>query len=318
MVKDIFLDLSECRALGDTLCSTPVIRKLYESYEKKINIISNYPELFSKNPNVNKNYSPNSINLDFVKSNHIYHNSFYNVGKKNERGVEYKHNVIDIRQLHAILLGFSLLKNEMSLDYIPDDYIPIENLPDKFILIHPVQTWPSRTWDAKFWMQLTKKLNDDGIAVVSIGKDSSETGFFNVQKPVFNFEIKNGLNLMNKTTISQSWHLINMSTCFVTMDSGLLHLAGTTDSEIIQLGSSIHPELRAPYRNNSQSYKYHYILGKCNLFCASKMKYGVKEWGDIQGVPPLIGCLENKKSFECHPTVEQVYNKILETHNKKS
>jgi hypothetical protein len=36
------------------------------------------------------------------------------------------------------------------------------------------------------------------------------------------------------------------------------------------------------------------------------MKYGVKEWGDIQGVPPLIGCLENKKTFECHPSVNQI------------
>jgi hypothetical protein len=40
------------------------------------------------------------------------------------------------------------------------------------------------------------------------------------------------------------------------------------------------------------------------------MKYGVKEWGDIQGVPPLIRCLENKKTFECHPSVEQVLNQI--------
>ena len=39
---------------------------------------------------------------------------------------------------------------------------------------------------------------------------------------------------------------------------------------------------------------------------------GIKEWGDIQGVPPLIGCLENKKTFECHPFVDQICNKILE------
>ena len=36
------------------------------------------------------------------------------------------------------------------------------------------------------------------------------------------------------------------------------------------------------------------------------MKYGVKEWGDIQGIAPLIGCLENKKSFECQPSTQQV------------
>jgi hypothetical protein len=40
------------------------------------------------------------------------------------------------------------------------------------------------------------------------------------------------------------------------------------------------------------------------------MKHGVSEWGDIQGVPPLIGCLENKKTFECHPDIDSVYNLV--------
>ena len=205
-----------------------------------------------------------------------------------------------------------LTKDEMELDYIPDTFEPINKLPEKYVLIHPVQNWPSRTWDAVKWMELTKRLNDQNISVVSIGKDSSEVGFFNVKKPIFNFEIKNGINLMNKTTLSQTWHLINKSSCFVTMDSGLLHLAGTTDSNILQLGSSINKEFRAPYRHGSQDYKYHYVGGGCSLFCGSDMKYGVKEWGDIQGVPPLINCLENKPTFECHPSVDQVFNKIIE------
>jgi hypothetical protein len=159
---------------------------------------------------------------------------------------------------------------------------------------------------------LTKILNEKGIAVVSVGKDSSELGGSNVDKPVFNFNIDLGLNLMNKTSLSQTWHLINKSMCFITMDSGLLHLAGTTDVEIIQLGSSINPEFRSPIRNGSQDYKYHYVLGGCGLHCASDMKYGVREWGTIQGIPSLVDCLENKPTFECHPLLIQVYSKILE------
>jgi hypothetical protein len=40
------------------------------------------------------------------------------------------------------------------------------------------------------------------------------------------------------------------------------------------------------------------------------MKYGVEEWGDIQGVQPLIRCLENKNTFECHPRVDAVVEAI--------
>jgi len=66
---------------------------------------------------------------------------------------------------------------------------------------------------------------------------------------------------------------------FYNHGSGLLHLAGTTDAEIVQLGSSINPEFRSPFRRGSQQYKYHYVVGGCGLNCASDMKYGV-ESGD--------------------------------------
>jgi ADP-heptose:LPS heptosyltransferase len=309
-MKKVCLDLSECRALGDNIAATPILRKLYKSYNQKITVISNFREIFGNNPYVEKIYNPDSINIEYMKENYNYHNTFYNLGKKDQFGIETKHNTIDIRQYHAIKLGMMLGNDELEYDYIPDPYENLENLPSKYVLIHPVQTWPSRTWSAENWITLTSLLNKRGISVVSIGKDSSETGFFNVQKPIFNFEIENGLNLMNKTTISQAWHLINNSVAFITMDSGLLHLAGTTDTEIIMLGSSIRPEFRLPYRKNSQSYKQYYIAGNCRLSCASDVKYGVKEWDSIQGVPPLIGCLENKPAFECHPAVHSVLHKI--------
>jgi hypothetical protein len=312
-MKPICLDLQLCNGLGDLICATPTIKKLYESYEQKITILSPLPELFKKNPFVEASYKHTSVDLDYFNSNYLVHNSFYNVGKKNERGIEYKHNRIDIRQFHAIHLGFMLSRNEMECFYKPTEEIKDEQIPkDKYVVIHPVTTWATRTWSAINWMNLTAKLNELGYSVVSIGKDSSEKGFFNVEKPVFNFEIEKGINLMNKTSISDCWHIINNAHCFISMDSGLLHLAGTTDTQIIHLGSSIIPEFRIPYRNGSQDYKYSYVRGGCALECGSNMKYGVKEWGNIQGVPPLIRCLENKKTFECHPSVDQIINKIQE------
>jgi hypothetical protein len=168
-------------------------------------------------------------------------------------------------------------------------------------------------------MKLTQELNDLGYDVISIGKDSSEKGFFNVDKPVFNFEIEKGLNLMNKTSISDCWNLMQKAEAFVTMDSGLLHLAGTTNVPIIHLGSSIKPEFRMPYRfgnkqsiffHNNNKLVYQYVRGGCGLECASNMKYAMEYWDDINSVPPLIGCLEKKETFECHPSVEQVLNSL--------
>ena len=63
---------------------------------------------------------------------------------------------------------------------------------------------------------------------------------------------------------------------------------------------------------NNQGYKYHYVLGGCGLHCASDIKYGVREWESIQGIPSLVNCLERKETFECHPSPLLVYTKVLE------
>lgn len=309
MVKPICLNLSECNGLGDLISATPTIKMLHDTYGRKVTVLSKMPELFKMNPYVEKSFKGTSVSMEYFNKHYMMHNSFYNVGKKNERGIEYKHNRIDIRQIHAINLGFTLLPSEMDCYYRPitDCNYKINH---NYVVIHPVTTWESRTWAAKNWMELTQKLNDAGFYVVSIGKDSSETGFFNVEKPVFNFEIEHGMNLMNKTTISDCWHIINNADLFITMDSGLLHLAGTTQTKIVMLGSSIHPYFRMPYRDGILGKDIEYIKGGCTSFCASDMKHGIEEWGDIQGVPPLINCLEKRPTYECHPTVDQVFKKI--------
>ena len=308
-MKEICIDVTGCRALGDTICVTPLVKKISQTYNKKLSVISHHSEIFKNLPYVDKNFQYDSELFETIKNDYDVYSTF-DVSYKNN-GVCNKHNVMDIRQLHAINLGFMLTKDELSLDYVADE-VNLPQLPEKYVLIHPVQNWESRTWSVKNWQILTQLLNEKGIYVVSIGKDSSELGGSNVDKPVFNFPIKLGLNLMNKTSLDETWHLINNCSCFVTMDSGLLHLAGTTDCEIIQLGSSINPEFRSPYRHGSQEYKYHYVRGGCGLHCASDMKYGVREWGSIQGIPSLVNCLERKKTFECHPSILSVYQKILE------
>jgi ADP-heptose:LPS heptosyltransferase len=308
-MKEICINIAGCNALGDTLCATPIVRKISKSYNRKVHVISKHPDLFKNSPYVDRNIPYTDEEFDRVNKEYEIFSTF-DISYK-ENGVCNKHNTMDIRQFHAINLGFMLTKNEMTLDYFPND-VSLPDLPKKYVLIHPVQNWDSRTWPIKNWQMLTQLLNEKGIYVISVGKDSSELGGSNVDKPVFDFPIKLGYNLMNQTSIDQTWHLINNSSCFVTMDSGLLHLAGTTDSEILQLGSSIDPEFRSPYRNGSQEYKYHYVSGGCGLHCASDMKYGVREWGSIQGIPSLVKCLERKETFECHPNILSVYNKILE------
>ena len=310
-MSDLYIKINS-PSLGDTIASTPTIRKLSKIYNKKINVVTYVKEVFLNNEYVNNIYSFEEfdhLNLKIHK-NKLFE-TFLGCGVKNQYGVEKKHNTIDIRQFHALDLGFMLLSDEMFYDYVPFIFENIENLPSDYVCLHVSETWESRTYKKENWQNLIDKLNENNIPVVLIGKNSFENGFHTIQKNVFGLNLQNGLDLTNKLSLSQSWHVINKSKVFVTMDSGPMHLAGTTDAFIIQLGSSINNKLRAPYRNNSQEYKYKYISGPCDIFCASDMKYGIKEWGTIQGIPPLIKCLENKPSYECHPNVNQVTDFIL-------
>ena len=305
-MKPVCLNLEECNGLGDLICATPTIKKLHDAYQRKITVISQMPEIFKTNPYVEKSYKASSIDMTYIQSNYIVHNSFYLVGKKDERGVEMKHNMMDIRQFHAIHLGFMLGQDELECYYKPLE--PKKNfVHEKYAVIHPVNSWPNRTWSQDNWLKLAEELVKLGLTVVAIGKDSSETGFFNVNKPVHDMDTDHIINLMNQTSISESWHLINDAAVVITMDSGILHLAGTTETPILELGSPINPEFRRPYRKTS---KHIYVRGGCGLHCSSNMKYALEYWPTIDYVQPLIGCLEKKETYECHPSVAQVIHAI--------
>ena len=300
-----------CNGIGDILSSVPIIKYLYNVYKYKIPvftsktfILNNYPYI-EIHPFIEHEKYQNEYNII----------STFNVD-------QLMHTRIDIRQLHAHSLGIQLLPSELNIEFYPDEYIEIPNLPDEYIVLHPSMNWPSRTWNPYRWQKLILELNKLNINIVLIGKDSSEIGTYNTQKPVFKLKLnKGGLDLTNKLDLHQTWHILNKSKLIITMDSGILHLAGTTDTHIIQLGSSINPKFRAPYRKNNQGYKYSYILGTCDKFCASDSKYSFKYLNTHNKLPPVPFCLENHETFgdkhnlnmniyKCHPSVNNVINEV--------
>jgi len=311
---------SSAAAMGDLICSTPTIKKLAEIYQSTITVISNHPYVFKDSPYVEESLNFNDYTEEQLSEKYDLHKSFFLLGKQDSQGIEFKHAMCDIRQFHAKDLGFMLTPSELTCDYFSQDESCLSgiNLPEKYVVIHPAQSWDSRTWSKSNWQTLCDSLYEAGIPVISIGKNAREESqyYSNNEKPVFQLNIKNGIDLTNKTTLDQSWNIINKAQCVITMDSGVLHLAGTTDTYIIQLGSSIKPEYRAPWRKSSQSYKYSYIVGGCQLHCASDLKYSLRDWGHIQSVTLIGSCLERKPSFECNPSYIPVLNEIKNVWNE--
>jgi len=326
-------------AMGDCICATPTIRKISSVYNEKVKVFSHFPEVFARLPYVSssediKDYQ--NEKHESLRRDYDVHYSFFRIGQRvqisDDRGIELKHAIMDIRQYHAIDNGFMLKNEELHCDFIPADGSDNLELPIKYVCLHPFKNWPSRTWSDDNWNQLIRGLIERKIPVVIIGRDKlddklqkflRDSGFdHRVMEEAESRKVSSTtefkvLDLTNETTISQAWHVLNRAACVVTMDSGILHLAGTTDAHIIQLGSSIDPAFRAPYRKGSQSYKYTYVPGSCNIFCASNMKYSLRDWENgygggtpLQSVPLIDTCLEHKPTMECHPQAEAVLEQI--------
>lgn len=298
--KQVLFNISK-DGMGDALFCTPTIKKLYETYLRKITLYTYFPELFINNP-----YLENVIKIE-TEDMELPENEFesHNIGiDKFLRPFYVKDKSFDILNLHSRQIGLDIEDEEKQLYFYPDEYIPIEEIKQPYIVINPSKTADSRTWGIENWYNLIKLLEKD-IFVVALGKDMDYD-----KKIHIDVEIENGLNLINKTNLSQAWHIINNSDGFISHTSGLLHLAMTTDAHIYELGSNFNPTYKWLNRNGIFGYKHTHIEGDCKLFCRNNMQFYVSEHGTINSRVPEK-CLLLKEEFECHPTYQQVYETII-------
>jgi len=308
--------LINSQSFGDTLASTPTLRYLSKSHGKKINVVTYNKYVFDNNLYANSVMSFdefNSLNLSDI----IKYESFTHAGRKDNNGIEKKFSHIDVRQIHSMDLGFQLPNEDLEYDFTPNPLSLDIHLPEKYVVLHVTTNWPNRTWDYQNWKGLIKWLKEQNIFTVLVGAGYKEPihvslGDEPLTKECPMFDDFYGLDLTNKGSVGDMYWVMKDAECIVTMDTGPLHLASCTDAHIIQLGSAINPSFKRWYRNGDWTYKYHFLGGSCKLFCNTNLFYNVKEWGDINSVPPLLGCLENKPTFECHPQLNDVINKIKE------
>ena len=287
---------------GDVLYSTPVLRYLSRCHNDKLDIETNRPELFINNPYVGIIYNPeegNTMPFDQI---------FYDCNIHNFRDVQKQIRKMYLTDYWSTNLGFTLTSSDKTLEFHPNP-LDIEIPNGKYVILNPSKTWECRTWSKENWEQLIDMILVLDIKIVLTGQDITYNG--NDHKSFLNIESEGVINLINKLNLSQLWHLIDNSLAVVTMATGLLTFAGTTDTNIIELGSATHPEYRTPYRKGSQNYKHKFVGGLCQIHCQSDMKYNGTGNEKITTGFPLPGCYENKSTFECHPTPEKVFNALL-------
>ena len=292
--------------MGDALMTTPALKKLSEFYSSKISVKSRFKKLFINNP-----YIKDNLSWDEKFDENGY--EIFDCYKTPNR----KHHACLCARSCAYDLGFDLLNEELSLQYYPDKHCTydIESLGN-YICLHTTSNWTNRTWKSEYWQDLVNKLHNLPYNIVVFGKDYEER-YFDGSVCYKKCYVPTGEKVIDFTndgsSLNDLWHLINNSKAIVTLDSGPIHIAGTTDTYIFQIGSARHPQFVAPFRHGSQNYKHEFIGGECNLFCASNITYSVREWKTINSTHFLPACQENYPEIKCHPNSNQVFERIKST-----
>ena len=111
-------------ALGDSICAIPTIRKVAHAYQKQITVFTHYPNLFQGHPYIYEALNIGDINEDDYD---IFHTFEPLAGKihylkygHREQKMEWRHQNSDIRQYHAISLGFTLITIGLFASIAPD------------------------------------------------------------------------------------------------------------------------------------------------------------------------------------------------------
>lgn len=297
--------------IGDCICCTPIIRKLSKILDTKIIVYSYRPDIFKNLPYVSQSILLTENNTDSIID--LYNTDFRQVDLSEIPFIPIQHPLIDIRQFPAVHAGLYLLTDELHCDYIPieKDDLHWYALPKEFVVVHAPQYGSSniKNWDINNWKALCKSIN---LPIVYIGKDSSyETesflpeGSFSIPSKLDNVDV---INLTNSLTLDQSWHLCNKAKYVITTDSGILHLAGTTDTEIIYIAMGRNPYFTAPYRKGSQNYKMKIISNNCD-WCMSNSSRTLKNaFASNNSSQFLKRCFHVNKP--CQPSVNQVLEVI--------
>lgn len=218
-------------AFGDVLMATGVIRQLKKAYpNKRIIVATHSQDAVKENPNVDLVLRPGastpsawSLDLDLV----------YEKDPKRE-----------VWKTYAKAAGLSEdldLKPEM-VSTEKDLQMLSAKLPPEFLsegrriaVVHMGVTWPSRTWSMESWLTTVRLLSQAGYSVVTVGR-----------RPDYKVlaDYPNVVNMVGYLSVAEIRELCRKATVFVGVDSGILHVAQTTDVPIVGIFTVCDPQFR--------------------------------------------------------------------------
>ena len=135
------------------------------------------------------------------------------------------------------------------------------DLKKKYIVLCPDSEYgPAKRWPIKKWIDLANSI-PKSYQVVFVGLDSSITS------AASKIGSNNCINLIGKTSLNDAIIILSQSTCVVSNDSGLMHVAAALDRPVVGIYGSSSPEYTPPLIENDKK-----VIIYENLSCSPCFK----------------------------------------------
>lgn len=219
-------------AMGDVLLTTPIVARFRAEYgsDAIIDVHTGVPQVYAgtgyKNPHVTDINMPRAAGYDIV----CELDGVYERDRKRH-------------QVHAFMeAAFGDDEGDKTIRF------PIAEPPnlgvtwDNVVSIHPAIAWPSRTFPAQWWQKVVSRLIALGFTVVALG--TSRDHF-----------LDQVVDTRSQLSLHQQAAVIAASKAFIASDSGLLTLAGATETPIVTMLTVTKPEYFLPYRHGELGWK---------------------------------------------------------------
>lgn len=249
-------------ALGDVVASVPIVKymvKNYYTFPDSYLVVAKqiFRPLFPFVPDENFHDFDVKDNMwDIPKS--------FSVGRFNKQKVEMDIRLtpkkIHLSQYASIIFAGELLPMKR-LYYVPLQEVDVSHYNIDFrktVVLVTTHRDLTRAWHPDYILEVAKWLGAKGLTPVFIGKTDvvekhNKESYLpknSLPEDVSQF----GIDLRNKTSIAELASIFRQARAVCGLDSGPIHLAGTTTIPIVCGYTSVSPEYRIPYRPEGKTY----------------------------------------------------------------
>lgn len=181
--------------------------------------------------------------------------AFTTLNQKKEFIVRNTPKHMHLAQFGSIKMIDRILSNDC-LNYIPLVGCDVSgfNLPDKYVVFVSSYRDDTRAWHVDSLLETARYVLSKGYEPIFIGKTDKDIAPHLSSKTSLPDKLDFGIDLRNKTSIDELASIMDKSSAVCGLDSGPIHLAGTTSAPIICGYTSVLAEHRVPIRKNGVTY----------------------------------------------------------------